>query len=70
MKKFAVIGLGRFGFHASKALFEEGDEVLAIKQPPLTEPLLAPPADYTIQNGDILMLLGKTRAVEQVLRLE
>ena len=30
MKKFAVIGLGKFGFHAAKALFEDGNEVLAI----------------------------------------
>ena len=30
MKKFAVIGLGNFGFHAAKALFEDGNEVLAI----------------------------------------
>jgi len=30
MNKFAVIGLGKFGFHAAKALFEDGNEVLAI----------------------------------------
>lgn len=30
MKKFAVIGLGNFGFYVAKALFEEGHEVLAI----------------------------------------
>jgi trk system potassium uptake protein TrkA len=30
MKRFAVIGLGNFGFHAAKALFEDGNEVLAI----------------------------------------
>ena len=30
MKKFAVIGLGNFGFHAAKALFNHGNEVLAI----------------------------------------
>lgn len=30
MKKFAVIGLGNFGYHLSKALFEEGNEVIAI----------------------------------------
>ncbi len=30
MKKFTVIGLGRFGFHAAQALFEEGHEVIAI----------------------------------------
>ncbi|MDA8139250.1 MAG: TrkA family potassium uptake protein [Desulfobacteraceae bacterium] len=30
MKKFAVIGLGNFGFHTAKALFEDGNEVLAI----------------------------------------
>ncbi len=30
MKKFAVIGLGKFGFHAAKALFEDGNEVLAV----------------------------------------
>ena len=30
MKRFAVIGLGKFGFHAAKALFEDGNEVLAI----------------------------------------
>jgi len=30
MKRFAVIGLGNFGFHAAKALFKEGNEVIAI----------------------------------------
>jgi trk system potassium uptake protein TrkA len=30
MKRFAVIGLGNFGFHAAKALFEDGHEVIAI----------------------------------------
>ncbi len=30
MKKFAVIGLGKFGFHVAKALYAEGNEVLAI----------------------------------------
>ncbi|MBN1276993.1 MAG: TrkA family potassium uptake protein, partial [Deltaproteobacteria bacterium] len=30
MKKFAVIGLGKFGFHAAKALYEDGNEVVAI----------------------------------------
>ncbi|MFH1152337.1 MAG: TrkA family potassium uptake protein [Pseudomonadota bacterium] len=30
MKHFAVIGLGNFGFHAARALFEDGNEVLAI----------------------------------------
>ena len=30
MKKFTVIGLGNFGFHAAKALFEDGNEVIAV----------------------------------------
>lgn len=30
MKRFAVIGLGNFGFHAAKALFEDGNKVVAI----------------------------------------
>ncbi|HPD60776.1 MAG TPA: TrkA family potassium uptake protein, partial [Thermodesulfobacteriota bacterium] len=30
MKRFAVIGLGNFGFYAAKALFEDGHEVIAI----------------------------------------
>ena len=30
MKRFVVIGLGKFGFHAAKTLYEEGSEVLAI----------------------------------------
>jgi len=30
MKKFAVIGLGKFGFHMAKTLFKEGNEVVAI----------------------------------------
>ena len=30
MKHFAVIGLGNFGFYAAKALFEDGNEVLAV----------------------------------------
>jgi trk system potassium uptake protein len=31
-KRFAVIGLGKFGFHVAKSLFEEGHEVVAIDQ--------------------------------------
>jgi trk system potassium uptake protein len=30
MKRFAVIGLGNFGFHAAKSLYEDGNEVIAI----------------------------------------
>jgi len=30
VKKFAVIGLGNFGFHVAKALYEDGNEVIAI----------------------------------------
>ena len=30
MKRFAVIGLGSFGFHTAKALYEDGNEVIAI----------------------------------------
>lgn len=30
MKRFAVIGLGNFGFYAAKALFEDGNEVVAM----------------------------------------
>ena len=30
MKRFAVIGLGNFGFFATKALYEDGNEVIAI----------------------------------------
>ena len=30
MKRFAVIGLGNFGFYAAKALFEDDNEVVAI----------------------------------------
>jgi len=30
MKRFAVIGMGKFGFHAARALFEEGNEVIAV----------------------------------------
>lgn len=29
-KRYAVIGLGRFGFHLTKSLYEKGNEVLAI----------------------------------------
>jgi trk system potassium uptake protein len=32
MKRFAVIGLGNFGFHVAKALFEAGNEVVAVDQ--------------------------------------
>lgn len=32
MKRFAVIGLGKFGFHVAKALFEDGNEVIAIDE--------------------------------------
>ncbi len=30
MKRFAVIGLGNFGFYAAKSLFEDGHEVIAM----------------------------------------
>ncbi len=30
MKRFAVIGLGNFGFYCARALFEDGNEVVAI----------------------------------------
>jgi trk system potassium uptake protein TrkA len=30
MKKFVVIGLGNFGYYASKALYEDGNDVIAI----------------------------------------
>jgi trk system potassium uptake protein TrkA len=30
MKRFAVIGLGNFGFHAAKALYADGNEVVAM----------------------------------------
>lgn len=30
MKRFTIIGLGNFGFHVAKTLFEEGNEVIAI----------------------------------------
>lgn len=30
MKRFAIIGLGNFGFHAARALYEEGHEVVAV----------------------------------------
>lgn len=30
MKKFAVIGLGNFGFHVAKSLYNDGNEVVAI----------------------------------------
>jgi trk system potassium uptake protein TrkA len=30
MKRFAVIGLGKFGFFVAKSLFEDGNEVIAI----------------------------------------
>lgn len=30
MRRFLVIGLGNFGFHVAKALFEDGNEVIAI----------------------------------------
>jgi trk system potassium uptake protein len=30
MKRFTVIGLGNFGFYAAKALYEDGNEVVAI----------------------------------------
>jgi len=30
MKRFAVIGIGSFGFHVAKTLFEEGHEVVAV----------------------------------------
>jgi trk system potassium uptake protein len=30
LKRFAVIGLGHFGFHVARSLYEEGNEVVAI----------------------------------------
>ncbi len=32
MRRFAVIGIGKFGFHVTKTLFEDGNEVVAIDQ--------------------------------------
>ena len=32
MGQYAVIGLGNFGFHITKALFDEGNEVVALDQ--------------------------------------
>jgi len=32
MKRFAVIGLGNFGFHAARALYEDGNQVIAIDE--------------------------------------
>ena len=29
-KKYAIIGLGNFGFYVAKALFEEGHDVIAV----------------------------------------
>jgi len=34
LKRFAVIGLGKFGFHMARVLFEEGNEVVAIDKDP------------------------------------
>jgi len=34
LKRFAVIGLGKFGFHMARVLFEEGNEVIAIDRSP------------------------------------
>jgi trk system potassium uptake protein TrkA len=34
LKRFAVIGLGKFGFHVAKELFNEGNEVIAIDRDP------------------------------------
>jgi trk system potassium uptake protein len=34
LKRFAVIGLGKFGFHVAKVLFDEGSEVIAIDKNP------------------------------------
>lgn len=34
MKRFAVIGLGKFGFHVAKELYNEGNEVIAIDKNP------------------------------------
>lgn len=34
MKRFAVIGLGKFGFHVAKELFNDGNEVIAIDKSP------------------------------------
>jgi len=33
-KRFLVIGLGKFGFHAAKALYEDGHEVVAVDLDP------------------------------------
>ena len=30
MKRFAVIGLGNFGYYTTKTLYEDGNEVIAI----------------------------------------
>lgn len=48
MKRFAVIGLGNFGFYAAKALFEDGNEVAAIDTDTARVQAIAPHATEAI----------------------
>jgi trk/ktr system potassium uptake protein len=48
MKRFAVIGLGNFGFYAAKALFEDGNEVVAIDTDKARVQAIAPHATEAV----------------------
>lgn len=48
MKRFAVIGLGNFGFYAAKALFEDRNEVVAIDTNTAKVQAIAPHATEAI----------------------
>jgi trk system potassium uptake protein TrkA len=62
MKRFAVIGLGNFGFHAARALFEDGNEVVAIDRDKTKVQTVAPHATESLvmdaTDGETLRTLG------------
>lgn len=62
MGRFAVIGLGKFGFHLAKALFEHGHEVLAIdhdkERVQAVQPFSTQAVVADVRQRDVLKTLG------------
>jgi trk system potassium uptake protein TrkA len=82
MKRFAVIGLGKFGFHVAKTLFEDGNEVIAIDQdrnhiqeidPYCTEAIIMDATDKEklkalgLENMDSVILSAGSRISDSIL---
>lgn len=60
MRRFLVIGLGRFRAALAEALTKNGGEVIAVDK----RMELVPRLDYVLQKGDVLVLVGEERDLE------